>query len=57
MIGIIELATSDDGSFWTVIEEFAIEMVGGVAVGAAGAAVLLPLMRASRCPRRRSTRC
>ena len=36
MIGIIELATSDDGSFWTVIEEFAIEMVGGVAVGAAG---------------------
>ena len=45
MIGMIELATSDDGSFWTVVEEFAIEMVGGVAVGVAGAAVLLPLMR------------
>ena len=50
MIGIIELATSDDGSFWTVIEEFAIEMVGGVAVGAAGAAVLLRLMRRVSLP-------
>ena len=28
MIGMIELATSDDGSFWTVVGEFAIEMVG-----------------------------
>ena len=50
MIGIIELATSDDGSFWSVIEEFAIEMVGGIAVGAAGAAVLLPLMRRVSLP-------
>ena len=45
MIGMIELATSDDGSFWTVVEEFAIEMAGGIAVGVAGAALLLPLMR------------
>jgi potassium/hydrogen antiporter len=50
MIGLIELATSDEGSFWTVVEEFAIEMVGGVAVGAAGAAVLLPLMRRISLP-------
>jgi cell volume regulation protein A len=50
MIGMIELATSDDGSFWTVVEEFTIEMVVGVAVGVAGAAVLLPLMRHVRLP-------
>lgn len=45
MIGMIELATSDDGSFWTVVEEFSVEMALGVLVGVAGAAVLLPLMR------------
>jgi potassium/hydrogen antiporter len=45
MIGMIELATSDDGSFWTVVQEFVVEMVGGIAVGAAGAALLLPLAR------------
>lgn len=50
MIGMIELATSDDGSFWTVVEEFAIEMVVGAAVGVAGAAALLPLMRRLRLP-------
>jgi potassium/hydrogen antiporter len=45
MIGMIELATSDDGSFWTVVEEFVVEMAGGVVVGIAGAALLVPLMR------------
>ena len=45
MIGMIELATSDHGSFWSVVEEFTVEMVGGIAVGAAGAALLVPLMR------------
>lgn len=50
MIGMIELATSDDGSFWTVVEEFTIEMVVGVAVGVAGAAALLPLMRRVQLP-------
>ena len=50
MIGMIELATSDDGSFWAVIEEFTIEMVAGAAVGIAGAAVLLPLMRRVSLP-------
>ena len=57
MIGMIEFATSDDGSFWTVVEEFAIEMVGGAAVGVAGAAVLLPLDAPRRAARAaRSTR-
>ena len=50
MIGMIELATADDGSFWTVVWEFAIEMAGGVAVGVAGAAVLLPLMQRAGLP-------
>ena len=45
MIGMIELATSDDGTFWTVVGEFAIEMAGGVGIGVAGAALLLPVMR------------
>ena len=50
MIGMIELATSDDGSFWTVVKEFSIEMAGGALVGVAGAAALLPLMRRARLP-------
>src|SRR5215207_3176683 len=45
MIGMIELATTDDGTFWTVVKEFSIEVAGGVAVGAVGAALLVPLMR------------
>ena len=50
MIGMIEFATSDDGTFWTVIEEFTIEMVSGAVVGVAGAAALLPLMRRVSLP-------
>jgi cell volume regulation protein A len=45
MIGMIELATSDDGSFWTVVTEFAVEMAGGAVVGLAGAMALVPLVR------------
>ena len=45
MIGMIELATSDDGSFWTVVEEFAVEMTLGVAVGALAGLALVPLLR------------
>ncbi len=50
MIGMIELATADHGSFGTVVEEFAVEMAGGIAVGAAGAALLLPLTRRVALP-------
>ena len=50
MIGMIELATSEHGSFWSVVEEFTVEMVGGIAVGAAGAALLVPLMRRMPLP-------
>ena len=45
MIGMIELARSDDGSLALVGEEFAVEMALGLVVGVAGAAVLLSLMR------------
>lgn len=45
MIGMLELATSDDGSFWTVVREFSVEMAVGLAIGLAGAVLLLRLMR------------
>lgn len=47
MIGMLEFATSDGASFWTVVREFAVEMSIGLAIGVAGAAVLLRLMRGS----------
>ena len=50
MIGMIELATSDDGSFWTVVEEFAVEMAAGAVIGAVGAAALIALMRRLTLP-------
>jgi potassium/hydrogen antiporter len=50
MIGMIELATSDDGTFWTVVREFAIEMVGGVAIGAAGAWLIVRALRIGSLP-------
>jgi potassium/hydrogen antiporter len=45
MIGMIELATEDDGNLGIVAEEFAVEMAVGLAVGVAGALLLLPVMR------------
>ena len=45
MIGMIEFATSDDGSLWGVAGEFALELSVGVAVGIAGWRLLLPLVR------------
>jgi cell volume regulation protein A len=45
MIGMIELATEDDGHFSIVVREFAVEMALGLAIGIAGALVLLPVMR------------
>jgi potassium/hydrogen antiporter len=45
MIGMIELATTDDGTLAIVAEEFAVQMAIGLAVGVAGAFALLPAMR------------
>jgi len=45
MIGMIELATADEGTLAIVVEEFAIQMALGLAVGVAGAFALLPAMR------------
>ena len=45
MIGMIELASEEDGSLWVVAEEFAIEMALGLVVGIAGALLLQPVFR------------
>ena len=45
MIGMIELASEDDGSLLVVAEEFAIEMTLGLVVGIVGALLLLPVFR------------
>jgi len=45
MIGMIELATHADASFWIVVREFAVEMSIGLAIGIAGALVLLASVR------------
>jgi potassium/hydrogen antiporter len=50
IIGLLELAEKDDGSFWIVVQEFAIEMVVGLAIGLAGAAVLVPLIQRVSLP-------
>ena len=52
MLGVIAYATSDDGTAWTVVEDFAVQMVVGLVVGVVGAAVLLWLMRNSSLPDR-----
>jgi potassium/hydrogen antiporter len=48
MIGMLELATSDSASNWVVLREFALEMSIGLAVGVAGAALLVLFMRNMR---------
>jgi cell volume regulation protein A len=45
MIGMLEFATADNGSFATVIREFSLEMAVGLAVGILGAVVLVPFVR------------
>ncbi|HKP18327.1 MAG TPA: cation:proton antiporter [Gaiellaceae bacterium] len=50
MIGMLEFATHDAATFWTVVREFAVEMSVGLGIGVAGAAVLLPLMRRVSLP-------
>jgi cell volume regulation protein A len=50
MIGMLDFATHADATFWTVVREFAVEMSVGLAIGIAGAFVLLPLMRRVALP-------
>ena len=45
MIGMIELATEEGGNLGIVVEEFLVEMAIGLAVGVAGALLLLPVLR------------
>lgn len=48
MIGMIELAREDDGNLGIVASEFLVEMGLGLAVGIAGAFLLLPIARRVR---------
>jgi cell volume regulation protein A len=50
MIGMLDFATHEGATFWTVVREFAVEMSIGFAIGVAGAAVLVPLMRRVSLP-------
>jgi cell volume regulation protein A len=50
IIGLLELAEEDDASFWIVVQEFSIEMVVGLAIGLAGAALLVPLIQRVSLP-------
>ncbi|MFN2470497.1 MAG: cation:proton antiporter [Gaiellaceae bacterium] len=50
MIGMLEFATADDGTVWTIVGEFSLEMGVGLGVGLGGTALLLPLMRRVSLP-------
>jgi cell volume regulation protein A len=50
MIGMIEFATSDNGTMWTVVREFALELSIGLAVGIAGAYGLMLALRRLTLP-------
>lgn len=50
MIGMLEFATSDEGSAWSVAREFVLEMTIGLAVGLAGTWLLVLFMRRVHLP-------
>jgi len=52
MVGMVELATTDGGSFSIVVEEFLLEMGVGLLVGIGGALVLVWLIRHAPLPDR-----
>ncbi len=45
MLGMIEFATHADATFWIVVREFALEMSIGLAIGVAGAWLVLQALR------------
>src|SRR5712691_5086386 len=50
MIGILDLAKHADASFWIVVREFAVEMAVGLAIGLAGAWIVIQLMQRASLP-------
>jgi cell volume regulation protein A len=50
MVGMLDFATHEHSSFWTVVREFAVEMSVGLAIGIVGAVLLLPLIQGIRLP-------
>ena len=50
VIGMVEFATTDGASGWSVVREFLLEMTIGLAVGVAGAWLLVVFMRRVRLP-------
>jgi cell volume regulation protein A len=50
MIGMIDLATHDNASFWVVVRELALELSIGLAVGVAGGLLLAEMQRRIALP-------
>jgi cell volume regulation protein A len=50
MIGMLEFATAEDGTLWTVASEFAVEMSVGLAIGVAGTGLLVLFIRHVHLP-------
>src|SRR5215831_18414071 len=50
MVGMIDLATHPNASFFVVVQELAVELTVGVAFGLVGARVLIPALRGLRLP-------
>jgi cell volume regulation protein A len=50
MLGLIELATHADATFWVVVREFTVQMAVGIAIGIAGAFVVLAAVRRIELP-------
>jgi cell volume regulation protein A len=50
MLGMLELATSDDASSWLVVRELVVQMSVGLAIGVVGGLALLPFMRRITLP-------
>jgi cell volume regulation protein A len=50
MIGMLELATHADATFWVVVREFAVEMAVGLAIGVVGALAVIQAVRRIELP-------
>lgn len=50
MLAVLDYATSSHASAWTGVGDFALSMAVGLAIGAAGAALLIPAMRRFTLP-------